>query len=92
MAEYQLSTSVACARIPLFQLPDGSHITQTYLIQELQRLALLAGVKENSRGTLFNKVQHLGQQTWPSGGQIQKLERWKSAAYNCISTLRSRTS
>ena len=82
MAIYLQSTSPANPRCPLFMRPGGAPFTRGYLVQEVQRLALAQGIPGNFTGHSFRR----GAATWASGqglgaDQIQKLGRWKSAAY-----------
>ena len=69
-------------RTPLFLRVGGALFTRAFLIQEVRRLALANGVAGNFTGHSFWR----GAATWASrqglgAEQIQKLGRWKSAAY-----------
>ena len=82
MATYLQNTSPAIPRSPLFVRLGGTPFTRVYLIQEVQRLALANGIAGNFTGHSFCR----GAATWASrqglgADQIQKLSRWKSAAY-----------
>ena len=82
MATYLQNTSPANPRCPLFVRLGGTPFTRVYLIQEVQRLALANGIAGNFTGHSFRR----GAATWASrqglgADQIQKLGRWKSAAY-----------
>ena len=67
---------------PLFIRVGGAPFTRFYLIQEVQRLALANGIAGKYTSHSFRR----GAATWASrqglgSEQIQKLGRWKSAAY-----------
>ena len=82
MADYLQNTSPADPRCPLFTRQGGGPFTRAFLVQEVQRLALSNGIAGNFTGHSFRR----GAATWASrqglgADQIQKLGRWKSAAY-----------
>lgn len=82
MAAYLQNTLTADRRGPLFVRVGGAPFTRAFLIQEVQRLALANGIAGNFTGHSFRH----GAATWASrqglgSDQIQKLGRWKSAAY-----------
>ena len=82
MAIYLQNTPSTDPRSPLFIRMGGAPFTRAFLIQEVQRLALANGVGGNFTGHSFRR----GAATWASrqglaADHIQKLGRWKSAAY-----------
>lgn len=82
MASYLQNTSPADPRTPLFIRAGGAPFTRVFLVQEVQRLALANGIAGNFTGHSFRR----GAATWASrqglgSDQVQKLGRWKSAAY-----------
>ena len=82
MASYLRNTTPADPRSPLFIRVGGAPFTRSFLIQEVQRLAVANGIPGNFTGHSFRR----GAATWASrqglgADQIQKLARWKSAAY-----------
>ena len=81
MAAY-LHNTPTDPRSPLFLRAGGAPFTRAFLIREVQRLALANGIAGNFTGHSFRR----GAATWASRqglgpDQIQKLGRWKSAAY-----------
>ena len=82
MARYLQNKAPADPRCPLFKRLGGAPFTRVFLIREVQRLALANGIVGNFTGHSFRR----GAATWASrqglgSDQIQKLGRWKSAAY-----------